>query len=272
MKPRLRTSKKPLACFIMTPRAPSLFAALITVPLSLSAVEVGDTHDEVVAELGRPAGSASVGASTILFYDRGEVKLRDGAVTSFSLVTPQELAARQAAEAEAQQRREEAERTRLERLEAQGRAEMAAKKSNARLAVAPALDQLAYWRAFAARYPMIAVDHEIAPLLEQAQHELRLREIAAENEARLAELEARVVAAEQQAAEAEREARRRPYVYSGYPHPRPRPYPPHHPHRPDDPPRERQETTPPQNPIDADRAKAMADYEEARQRAYAGGN
>lgn len=249
----------------------ALFATLVVLPFPLAAVDSGDTREAVIAELGQPTGTASVGSSAILFYDRGEVKLRDGRVTTVNLVSAETLAAREAAEAEALQRREEAELARLERLEAQGRATYAAKKADTRFATLPALEQLTFWRTFAARYPTISVEAEITSLLELANHELRLREIAAENDARLAELEARLAATEDQAARAEREARQNRVTYSGYPYGRPRPIRPR-PHDHPSPPVERQEATPPLNPVDADRAKAMADYEEARSRAYTGGN
>ena len=191
--------KRPLA---------SVAAALLLQPLLLLAVEQGDSRAAVEAELGPATGTARIGPVTILFFDRGEVKLRDDRVTEVNLISEDELAARRAAEAESLRRMEQAAQARLARLEAEGRAVFAAKKSDPHFAMLPARDQLAYWRTFAARYPTIPVDAEIEPLLAQVEQELRLRELTAASQERLDELEARVADAEERAERATREARR----------------------------------------------------------------
>lgn len=244
----------------MKPFLASVAAALMIHPLMAPAVEPGDSREAVEAELGRATGTADIGPLTILLFDRGEVKLRDGRVTEVNLISEEELAARRAAEAESLRRMEEAAQARLERLEAEGRAVYAAKKADPRFAQLPVMDQLAYWRTFAARYPMIPVEAEIETLMDRAETELRLRELSVAHQDRLDELEARVADAEERALRAEREARRDGYPY--FHHLRP-PFPGF--------PRKSPRTTPPQNPIDAARADAMADYEEARRRAYRGG-
>jgi len=255
---------------------PFILAACLTLPFGLLAVEPGDTREAVIAELGPPSGTAEVGSSSILFYPRGEVKLRDGRVVSASLITDEALAARAAAEAESLRRMDEAAQARLARLEAEGRAVYAAKKSDARFVTLPAAEQLAFWRTFATRYPMVPIKDEVDALADRVNLELRLREMEAANEARIAQLEARLAATENQAARAELEAQRNRYRSAAYPYgryhprrsnydrdddnrPRPRPDP------------DRPRTTPPQNPVDADRARAMADAEEARRRVYTGG-
>jgi hypothetical protein len=244
-------------------RLPLFFLSLTALPWSLAAVETGDTREAVLAELGAPMGSAGVGARTVLFFARGEVTLQDNRVVAVNLVSAEELAARQEAETAAIQRMEAEAQARLARLEAEGRAIYAAKKVDATFAALPAVEQLNYWRAFASRYPMIAVAAEIAPLAERVEDELYFRELELGNDERLADLEARVDDVDERARRAEREARRDRYGYPyiGRPvHPRP-------PHRPIVEPR----ATPVLNPIDASRADAMAEIEAVRQRAYTGG-
>lgn len=257
----------------MKPRPIALAVVAACLPFTLCAVAPGDSSEAVVAELGAPSGTATVGSNTIWFFARGEVKLRDGRVVAANLVSVEDLTARQAAETAAILRMEEAAQARLARLEAEGRAVYAAKKVDANFATLPADAQLSYWRSFASRYPMVSVAAEIAPLAERVGYELRLRELAAANEARLAEIEQRVENAEDRAARAEREARRDRYYGNGYRFggqpARPR-HPPHHDDRPP-PPNSESRTTPPLNPVDAARADAMAEIEANRQRAYNGG-
>jgi len=50
-----------------------------------SAVQIGDTYDQVVAERGKPKSQASVGANRILNYPDGSVQLRDNAVVVIKL-------------------------------------------------------------------------------------------------------------------------------------------------------------------------------------------
>lgn len=250
-------------------RSALLAAAVLVfaVPQISAAVAVGDSRDDVITALGQPSGAAEVGSQSILFYDRGEVKLREGRVVAVNLISEEELAARRHAEAQALERMEAAAQARLERLTAEGRATYAAKKTDARFAALPAAEQLGYWRTFATRYPMINIDEELAALTDRVNYEMRLRELQAAHEAEIAQLAERVEAAEEQAARAEREARRDRYVYPGYGYGRPRPG---YPHRP--PPRqpERQMATPPAHPADAARAEAMAEAEEARRRIFNG--
>jgi hypothetical protein len=247
-----------------------LVFALVALPLGLAAVESGDTREAVIAELGAPTGSAAIGSNTILFFARGEVTLRDNRVVTANVISAEELAKREAEQAAALQRMDEAAKARLARLETEGRAIYAAKKVDSPFAALPVIEQLNYWRAFATRYPMIAVAAEIAPLAERVEHELRMRELAAASEERLAEIEARVENAEERAARAEREARRDRYGYPvGYPVHRPWPHGGGH----NAPPRRDPVpvATPVLNPVDAARAEAMAETEAARRRAYNGG-
>jgi hypothetical protein len=268
MKRTLQNPMGSLAFRCMKATSLLLPLALAASPLSMVAVEPGDTRDAVVAELGTPTGSAAVGANTILFFARGEVTLRDNRVIAANVISAEELAKREAERAAAIKRMDAEAQARLARLETEGRAIYAAKKADAQFGALPVVEQLNYWRSFASRYPMISVAAEIAPLAERVEHELRVRELAAANEARVDELEARVESAEDRAARAEREARRDRYGYPAF-YPR-RSRPPDYGHHPP-PRRDPPVTTPILNPVDAARAEAMAEIEAARQRAYAGG-
>jgi hypothetical protein len=200
----------------MMPKKLALVASLFVLPMATFALQPGDTRDAVIAELGAPNGSVAAGDRVVMYYDRGTVQLRDGRVAAVNLVSAAELAAREAKEAAAMQRMEEATQARRTRLEAEGNAIHAARKADASFAALPADTQLGYWRQFAMRFPMISVENEIAPLSEIVDQQIRLREVEAANADRLAELEDRLAETEERAARAERMARYhryRPPIY-----------------------------------------------------------
>lgn len=187
----------------MMPQRIAAVASLLILPGAVFALQPGDTRDAVIAELGAPNGSAAAGDRVMMYYDRGTVQLRDGRVAEVNLVSATELAAREAKEAAAIQRMDEATQARRARLETEGTAILAAKKADASFASLPADTQLGYWRQFAIRFPMISVENEITPLAAKVDAEQRLREVEAANAARLAALEERLAEAEERAADAE---------------------------------------------------------------------
>ncbi|MBL9194102.1 MAG: thioredoxin family protein [Opitutaceae bacterium] len=61
------------------------------VPDLLSAVQVGDSHDDVIAALGRPAGHMGAGATQVLTYPQQVIRLTDGKVVSIKTTPPAAL-------------------------------------------------------------------------------------------------------------------------------------------------------------------------------------
>ncbi|HRE05200.1 MAG TPA: hypothetical protein PKX00_06305, partial [Opitutaceae bacterium] len=61
------------------------------VPDLLSAVQVGDSHDDVIAALGRPAGQMGAGATQVLTYPQQVIRLTDGKVVSIKTTPPAAL-------------------------------------------------------------------------------------------------------------------------------------------------------------------------------------
>jgi hypothetical protein len=246
---------------IMKNRRLALVVAIALVASGVHAVEIGDRREAVVAELGTPTGTVSVGQNTILTFERGNVKLRSDRVVAVNLITAAELTARKAAAAEA-----------LQRLEADGLAAYKAKKADAAFAALPAGDQLRYWQSFAGRYPMISVEAEIAPLVAIVDEESDARALEAAHDERLAALEERVDDAEARAARAEREARRARYnSYDGYGNPAVFPVGsgrPHHRPPEENRPPAKQPATVITDTTEASRDGAMSDIEDARARAY----
>ncbi len=247
------------------PRVAASVASLFTCWLAAGAVELGASREVVLRELGPPDGAAIADAREILFYPRGKIAIEDGRVVSSEIISPEAFArqqTREAAEA-ADRARRVAERN--ARLEAEGRAIVAARETDPAFLTLPASEQLRLWREFSARYPMIPAHEKIAALADRAAREGELRLIASAQQSRIDALEARVDAAEQRAARARQEARRSRSGGIGYPlfgygwrdvkH-----------HRGHD--RGRPSASPPAHPMDAARGEAMGAYEDARSAIY----
>jgi hypothetical protein len=202
--------------------AASLFAAT-----EIQAIQLGDSRADVVAEMGQPSGEIGSGDLVVLFFQLGEVHLRDGQVSAIDLITPEEHAKRKAAEAAELERIREAEAARRARVEAEGLALFAKKKADYTFLQQPAAEQLRFWRWFGSQYPMVPIEEELRTALAKYEQQQRLLEIEYATNQRIEELEKRVEDAER---EAERAERRRyygyPYSYGRYPiivNPRPHP-------------------------------------------------
>lgn len=186
-----------------------------------AAVAPGDTREDVIAILGKPSGYIGSERFEILYFDRGEVVLRDGIVQSHTIVSQEEAEQKRAAlemeRQDYQQRRQEARERRL----AEGRAIRDRKTADPEFAAMEPSARLAFWQVFRQKYPEVDIDFEYSVAAQQARlaHSERMAEL--ERERRLNELERRVAEAEHQARLAEREAqaaRERPRYYPVYHH------------------------------------------------------
>lgn len=235
---------------------------IVTVGLTTfaGAVQLGDSREAVLEEMGQPTGEIGAGNVMVLFFERGEIHLRDSQVSAIELVSAEEFAARQSALAEEMARLDAARAERNARLEAEGYAEREARKNDPAFVQLNASKQLAYWRTFAARYPMVPIADELTVLRERFTEEQRLYELEVAHEQRMADLEQRLAEAEQRAERAERLARNRPTSFPWFGRSsryqrnglrRDSHFEPH--------------TTPPADDI---RAQAMASYDNARREIY----
>jgi hypothetical protein len=80
-------------------------------PILRAEVMQGDSKAKVIEELGEPSGSFMQGERDILLYPNGTIEFRDGKALKIALIDPQEVAARDAARAEAKRVEEEARQT-----------------------------------------------------------------------------------------------------------------------------------------------------------------
>jgi hypothetical protein len=169
-------------------------------PLALGAAEVrpGDTLPAVKAALGAPNGQVHRRDVQLLYYDRGEIELREGAVTRVALRTAGEQAAWQARNATIARHAEEFRELYRARLRTEGAALKRHKLDDPDFAAAPAAYQVAFWEDFSRRFADISCDDQLAAARLRLAGELATRR-QHEQEERLAELELRVRLAEAEA-------------------------------------------------------------------------
>lgn len=91
------------------------YLVALTSPATAAEVDVGDTYESVIDELGQPVSAFEYKGEQWLEFDRGKVNLKDGKVVSTDLVSPAEARERkkkkEAAAAEARKAaKEKAER------------------------------------------------------------------------------------------------------------------------------------------------------------------
>jgi hypothetical protein len=204
----------------VTPAA--IILVLLAGRVAADEIQVGDSREQVVAALGAPQGVMKLGGTEILTYERGTIELEQDRVTTFSLLTPEQLTDRRAEAA----RQAEAARIASEQRRVEGTALRDQKVADAVFMASPAAERLAYWEWFRRTYPEVSVEGEYQSAKAQADEVRRIEEARTRN---VAELEARVDAAERRAREAEAEADDHPayYVpayysdYGGHGYPRP---------------------------------------------------
>jgi hypothetical protein len=186
-------------------------------PIALFAADVrpGDTLNDVRSVLGVPRGHLHVGGRDLLYFDRGDVELRDNIVTRVTLVSIEEQAAREAKRtADAVKTREEQE-IRRARLVTEGEALKARKLADAAFGATPPAFQVAFWQDFSRRYPDVSSAEQLAMVQARLDDQLAEKRARALQEERMAELEDRIAAAEAQSEAAARSIRVRSY-YSSY--------------------------------------------------------
>ena len=180
----------------------SLLIWLLPVSLVAADVQTGDSWAAVEAALGAPNGQVSVGDRAILYFDRGQVELRDGRVSRIALISASEFEAQEARRTAAATRlREEAEIKRA-RSTAEGEALKEKKLADLAFRASPVALQVAFWEDFVRRYPEVPSSEELAAVRVRFSAEMEDRRARLEQEKRIAELEARVAEAEARADDA----------------------------------------------------------------------
>lgn len=183
----------------------AIVTAMVVGAVSAPARDVvfGDTKEDVLRELGPPAGSIKSGTWELYRYDLGRLELSDGRVTAVDMITPEQAAARRQ-EAERQRAAQtQSEKERQEARITEGRAVLLDKLADPAFAALPGSAQIAFWEEFMRRYPEVDAQAPYQDALRKRGEESR----QAATERRLAAMEQRVQDAEARAQRAEADAR-----------------------------------------------------------------
>lgn len=113
-------------------------------------LEVGDTPEAVIEEMGKPSGTGVIGGKQFWQYPRGQIVFKGGAVISWSLESEEDFARRQMA----QRARAQA----AARHQAEGEQMIANLRGNPNFALATPDRQIEALRRFQARYPKVAIN------------------------------------------------------------------------------------------------------------------
>ncbi len=171
-----------------------------------SPISEGDSKEQVLEELGQPNGAIGSDRFRILYFERGEVYLRDGLVERTELVSPEKAKERRIAREERRaERRLARERERQERIE-EGESIRDEKLISDSFIERPARERLAFWRTFSRHYPEVDVSFELDVTRAEVAEKAREEERAERRERQRMELEQRTRDAEVRAARAERAA------------------------------------------------------------------
>lgn len=165
----------------------------------MMAAEVGPgaTYAEAVAELGSPRGRLQLGDRNLVYFERGEIEMREGRVTRVDLRTPEENALLLAREE--QQRSVRVDRQR--ELVAAGKAERDAKLADDNFRNAPVAYQVSYWQDFVRRYPGVSVAEPLTIARMKYNEQLEQKQQADRETQRREEREERELAAQRDRSE-----------------------------------------------------------------------
>lgn len=150
-------------------------ALRIAIPMLMAATlvamaedpKLGDSKDTVLDSLGNPKGRMVLKNLEALFYDRGSVELTDGKVSAVKLVTAEQLAKKQADQAEQDRKNAES----RAKLIAEGAAEKQRMLADPAFVRKTPAEQADAWRKFAARYPGVDVAGELQVAQQDANAE-----------------------------------------------------------------------------------------------------
>lgn len=188
--------------------------------LRASEVLVGESLDEVMAEMGQPRGFIRSGTYLLLDYEHGKVELKEGKVVRAELMTDEQLAAHRDLMAKRNIAAAKAAASRRAALIIEGTRIRNEKLADPAFMSLPASEQVAYWRWFRQAYPVVDVGGEYAVALQRYETELAVQSREAARAREIAALEDRVAEAERAAADAQWEAQQAwtyRYYYTAYP-------------------------------------------------------
>ena len=181
-----------------------LITAVLFAAPAVYAVDIGNTTEEVKAELGKPTSYIQIGDRQVLYYDRGHVELVGDAVVEVELVSQEEADEAKRLRAEAKARMKEERREKALARHAEGVNIRDRKLADSNFMSARASQRVAFWRSFKNRFPSVELGLEYEEALRELQLERQVGKQRSQEQARLRDLESRLLEAETRAARAEK--------------------------------------------------------------------
>jgi len=145
----------------------SVSAALLLGAVNTGAVSPGDSADSVRDELGVPNGLIEIGTNRVLFYERGEVVLKNDRVTEHNLMSEIQYAEKLRRDADRRALLSRLAEERRLQLEAEGLALKQSKLDDPAFANLPVMERVNFWRTFQKRHPMVPIDLELSTALAE---------------------------------------------------------------------------------------------------------
>lgn len=132
---------------------------LTSVPhIDAHSIEIGDSRDSVIADIGEPGGFMASGDMETLFYKRGTVMLERGKVISVQIRSAEKQKQIEAEKLQAlDDEREAKDRARKAHIE-KGRAEKRRLLESEEFKSLPPHERLAQWRSFQHTYPDVSIE------------------------------------------------------------------------------------------------------------------
>lgn len=167
---------------------PISLLALLCLGASVSAVEIGDTMEDVRLELGNPQGVVKAEDLHVWLYPNGELEFEDDRVSSVALMSPEAFKDQQQALLKAAEKRQD------QREEAERRQREATDEVRQQILQDPAYtnqtpaERIDTWETFSENHPEAEIPDDVQAQLEEDQETLEDRR--REEERRRAEAEA----------------------------------------------------------------------------------
>jgi len=144
-------------------------------PTTVAAIEIGDTKEQVLRELGEPTAFSDLGGKALMMYPRGKVVLVDGKVSSTTILSDEAYQKKQAAALAARQKRAGAmEAERKARIQ-EGQAMLANLKTNETFLASSPLRRVEILESFQERYPEVNADSLLVPARHAAREAIQAR-------------------------------------------------------------------------------------------------
>lgn len=180
-------------------------------------VKIGDSRQQVIAELGMPQGEISTSGYSLLTFERGRVELRSNLVSKIELVSEEQMTrTRELREQQRVAAEKAATEARLNRI-AEGTEVRKKKLADSTFSLTPASERVAYWQNFKKLYPEVPLGDEYTVALKELEQQLALQRVEDEKQRKVDDLERRVADAEARARQAERSRSTVIYTDYGYP-------------------------------------------------------